>query len=905
MLISGSLVNLVGGVSQQPPSLRLSTMCSRMENAWPSLMSGLQKRPPTEHVSAVNIAAPNKAKAHFIDRSNTYRYLIIAMNGDLKVVDVETGAEQTVTFPDGKSYLDVTSPNDDYRFQTIGDYTFILNRTKAVGTVAKVESGGYTPDGTAANFASLPTAAIGYLGDVYQTTDTSFYYLCVDIPGVDQVLEWELVGQVTITEGDDFFWSLPNPSSGSEGDTIVLAEDYGDGLPVYFEYELVETQAAVPVSYEWQVRDISQISPNFSGRRNPQNEAIVYVQQSVANHYYSVYIDGTLEASYLTPVGTDASTAVPDTAVIAGELKTDLETNGWTVIQNGSTLTITDFPTDGKIEVQGGSGDKALKAFYKNVLSFSDLPPNAPEGKIVNVQGDPEEAGDDYYVIFKNGLWEECVGYGEGEELQLATMPHTLIRNSDGTWTFQEHNWKGRTAGDASSSQNPSFVGRTINDLFTWVGRLGFLSDENIIMSEANNYENFYRTTVTQLVDSDPIDVAALSDQVNILRHAVQFNKDLIVMSSKEQFRVAYDNYLSPKTIKVQFSSGFDVSERIKPTMLGTSLYMVDDRPFYNYVKVREFYPKENGTIDDADDVTAPIPEYIKNDVQFVAGSDRNQVYIVGTQGETNSLFVYKYFWAGNKKVQNAWSKWTFPAVTRILWAGFSGSYMYLLMQRTDGLFFERIFLDEDVYTDTKDLTYYIDRRYELAPADISFAGGNTTLTLPYEPVGKVEAISCDHTLEVYGLRHTTSATANPDEYTVANEDLTGKEVYVGIPYTFSFEFSTIYPKQQRGQGEVALLDGRVQLRYLTISYNNTAYFDVKSETVGRDPFNFTFTGRIVGQASSNIGVVPLDSGSYRLPVLAVNTDSTITLTNSTPYPCSFGNAEYQAEYQPKSRRRI
>jgi len=625
----------------------------------------------------------------------------------------------------------------------------------------------------------------------------------------------------------------------------------------------------------------------------------------VANHYYSVYVNGTLEASYLTPVGTDASTAVPDTGVIAGELKTELEGNGWTVLQTGSTLTITDFPTDGKIQVQGGSGDKALKAFYKSVMSFSDLPPNAPEGKIVNIQGDPEEGGDDYYVIFRDGLWEECVGYNAGEELQLATMPHALIRNSNGTWTFKEHNWKGRTAGDSSSSQNPSFVGRTINDLFTWVGRLGFLSDENIILSEANNYENFYRTTVTQLVDSDPIDVAALSNQVNILRHAVQFNKDLIVTSSKEQFRIAYDNFLSPKTIKVQFSSGFDVSERIKPTLLGTSLYMVDDRPFYNYVKINEFYPKDNGAIDDADDVTAPIPEYIKNDVQFATGSDRNQVYVVGTQGEIDSLFVYKYFWAGDKKVQNAWSKWTFPSVVRILWAGFSGSYMYMLFQRPDGLFFERMFLDEDVYTDAKNLTYYIDRLYELDPADISYASGDTTLTLPYEPVGRVEVISCDDALNVYGLRHTSSATANPDEYTVANEDLTGKEVYVGIPYTFSFEFSPIYPKQQRGQGEVALLDGRVQLKYLTISYNNTAYFDVKSQTVGRPPYNFTFTGRIIGSASSTIGAIPLDSGAYRLPVLATNTDVTITLSNSTPYPCSFGNAEYQAEYQPKARRRI
>jgi hypothetical protein len=44
--------------------------------------------------------------------------------------------------------------------------------------------------------------------------------------------------------------------------------------------------------------------------------------------------------------------------------------------------------------------------------------------------------------------------------------------------------WSGRTKGDTLSSPDPSFVGRTLNDIFFHKNRLGFLSGENVVLSE-------------------------------------------------------------------------------------------------------------------------------------------------------------------------------------------------------------------------------------------------------------------------------------------------------------------------------------------------------------------------------------------------------------------------------------
>lgn len=49
-LVASTIPNLVSGVSQQPSPSRLRTSGERMENAFPSIVAGLMKRPPIEWV---------------------------------------------------------------------------------------------------------------------------------------------------------------------------------------------------------------------------------------------------------------------------------------------------------------------------------------------------------------------------------------------------------------------------------------------------------------------------------------------------------------------------------------------------------------------------------------------------------------------------------------------------------------------------------------------------------------------------------------------------------------------------------------------------------------------------------------------------------------------------------------
>jgi hypothetical protein len=614
-----------------------------------------------------------------------------------------------------------------------------------------------------------------------------------------------------------------------------------------------------------------------------------------------VYINGNLEASHLTSSGTSGSSAIADTSQIAASVEAALNSNGWTTVRHGSTITITNFPTNGTLSTQGGTGDKSLRGFITDVQSFSDLPPTSPEGRLVRVAGDLEQQGDDYYVAFNKGLWRETLGWDEAEKLNEATMPHVLVRNTDGTWTFKRHTWLNREVGDEESNRLPSFVGSKINDIFVYTNRLGFLADENIILSESDNYENFFRTTTAQLLDSDPIDLAVLHNNVDIMYHAVPYNRDLLIMSEKSQFRFTYNQFLGQKTAQILYSTSFNVSRRVRPVNVGNSVYLVDDRADYGFTKLYEFYPKENASQDDADDVSAPVPELIPNNIVFMAASNRAKSVVVQSSVDPTSLYVYKFFWAGDRKVQNAWTRWQFTDCEQIYWAGFSGTFLYLLIKRPLGVSLERIRLDEDVFDTDLNYEVMLDRRFSPVTTTYDPVQDATFITLPYSTTAIPQVVSSDIPNGIAGITGQVTKLNNSEIKVAGN--ISTYTVTVGIPYTMMYEFSTLYARQQKGQGEVTMKDGRLQIRYLTVEYSNTALFQTQVITPGRDTATSTFVGSTVG--NTTLGKLPFASGRYRIPVMSENTKARIIITNDSPFPSAFGSAEWQGTLSPKAVQRI
>ncbi len=131
-LISSAIPNLVQGVSQQSPALRLPSQAETQVNAYPSLVEGLQKRPPLEHVSILSNSTTTNSFSHLINRDTTERYFMF-INGSnaLSVYDL-AGSSKTVNYTNGTGYLTCTNASTAFKAVTVADHTFVVNTEKTV-----------------------------------------------------------------------------------------------------------------------------------------------------------------------------------------------------------------------------------------------------------------------------------------------------------------------------------------------------------------------------------------------------------------------------------------------------------------------------------------------------------------------------------------------------------------------------------------------------------------------------------------------------------------------------------------------------------------------------------------------------------------------------------------------------
>lgn len=153
-LINQDIKNLVSGISQQPPILRHPEQLEEQLNGFSTEAGGLQKRPPTLFVKALQTYTRSiKPNIHFINRDSSERYCVIFDGADIKVYDL-AGNAKTVNYINDKSYIVTDNPRANLKVITIADYTFIVNTTKVVKMSSSVSTDYWSNQGLLVNIKS-------------------------------------------------------------------------------------------------------------------------------------------------------------------------------------------------------------------------------------------------------------------------------------------------------------------------------------------------------------------------------------------------------------------------------------------------------------------------------------------------------------------------------------------------------------------------------------------------------------------------------------------------------------------------------------------------------------------------------------------------------------------------------
>jgi hypothetical protein len=659
-------------------------------------------------------------------------------------------------------------------------------------------------------------------------------------------------------------------------------------------------------------------------------KSMVFIKSADYATTYSI----TVNATTVTETTASAGGAAPSTVAIALALRNSLATAlgaGWTITASDYIVRIVkDDGTDyalGSSDTRIGTATVPIKG---TVDTISDLPTKAEHGFIVKILGSAASGADDYYVKFVttagsgfgHGIWQETVAPGITYLFDAATMPHVLMRNNDGTFTFQKFTWAGRLAGDAITAPNPSFIGATIQNVNLFRNRLALLADENVIMSAADAYDRFWPESVQTVVDSDPIDLSAGSRKINLLTSSLAFADVLLIFSRNGQFRLSGGNAvaasLTPKTATITQITAFEMSNTVDPVIVGRTMYF--SVPRGEYGGLREFFlPDASGPVPTSEEVTAAVPRFLPSNLSnLVATAAEEAVYAV-SKDQPRRVYLYKFLFQGDDKLQSAWSYWEFNAGKSLIGADLVDSDLYVVVQYSDGVYLEQIVTHPETVDAGTTVEMLVDRKVTEASCTVALttpSGLDTqsTITLPYPintstsnmaVVGRFFAgNSLMHGQVVQILSSTAAGGAGGNGTLTVRGDLTGAKFFVGELYDMLYEFSTQYLKEQPPGGGMAVISGpKLQLRTWTMLFDKSSSFSIKVTPRGRDTMTYPYTGFEIGDQEISLGELAIRTSKFRVPVMAQNIEAKIEVVSSSPLPCRLQSAEWEGFYHTRAAR--
>jgi len=888
--ISQSIPNLFNGVSQQSPTLRMRSQGESQLNLYSTIAAGLSKRPPTKHLAKLRSGTVTDAKIHMINRDDTEQYIVVMMDGDLEVYDLD-GVEQTVNFPRGVDYLDVTTPRTDFELMTVADYTFILNKGKTPAMLNKGND--YVINGTFA-VDQYWTKGTGWtIGSGVASCDGSqsaWTYLQQDISDLcikDRT--YEISYDLTVSAGN-FKITLGNTngttrtSSGSYTDTIV------------FDAALDNLYLAGDSNFTGTIDNVTLKEVSDSSWTPC---AIIWVKNGVADTDYRITVDGT------TIAYTTGSTSNPNTYKtheIAYQLYTTFNASGpsgFTASQligdqkSSIVKIVKDNSGEFTFSCTDTWGEQALEGFYKEVHDYGDLPPKCFDEIRAHIKGSSMTKGDDYYAEFneETSLWEETIGWDQDNYIDWDTMPWTLINNGS-SFDFVPIDWERRLVGDENSAPAPSFIGEPIKDISFYRNRLGVIAGEAVVLSCTGDFFNFWRDTVTQVLDTDPIDSMVSHNKVSVLQFAIPYNEDLLLFSNQTQFCLTSENYLTPTSVTIDQTTEFENSLLCRPIGAGSYLYFCLERG--DYTGVKEYFIDSEKNNRDAADITAHVPRYIPKNVFRLEASSNEDVLLCLTLDERNATYVYKYYWSGDEKLQSAWSKWTFGSADVILDVAMIETSVYFVVQRTDGVFLERMDLQSNLEDGNLGFAVNLDRRVEVTGV---YSSGDdwTTWTIPYEisTDDEVVVVRNDQFEDEEG--NVISGCTRPSTTTVrVTGDYSDDDCYLGLDYEARYRLSRQYVRSGDSHEE-SITEGNLILQFLTVVFHDSGSFHVEidPQNGSEDTYDYVHTV-VLGSQQATIGEAFISTGTLKVPVLADSEKVIIDLVNANYLPSSWQAIEWE-----------
>ena len=449
--------------------------------------------------------------------------------------------------------------------------------------------------------------------------------------------------------------------------TAVNAVNYLTGARTNYSILTVQDTSVIVNNLQTVAK---QADPNFIAN----TRATLVLSDTAVSSTYSVTMNAGGGASDQTFTTTTSSSETYDGLLTT--LKNGIDAfsiSGLTVTKFLGTLelsrVVSGTRTAFAIACQGGPANNKLAVFQDQVDNVAQLPIQSFQDHVVKVIN-TASANDTYFAKFVadngvsgTGFWQEARDPSKSAGLDASTMPHELVNNSLNNFTFKQFDWVDRQVGDDVTNAHPSFVGHKIQEAFFHNNRLGFLSNDNVSMSQAAKYFNFYHTSAQIITDADPIDLSASTIRPANLHAIIPSTQGLVLFSKNQQFLLtSADGVLTPASATIRPISNYEVDILVDPVDMGTNINFISKTP--SYTRIFGMITRGQDENPQVLDVGRVVNEWIPQTIDTLIASPQNQ-FIAMSDQSNKEVYFYRTYSDGKDTLVQSWFSWELPGTVQ------------------------------------------------------------------------------------------------------------------------------------------------------------------------------------------------------------------------------------------------
>ena len=648
------------------------------------------------------------------------------------------------------------------------------------------------------------------------------------------------------------------------------------------------------------VKPTSAAWAGASGLPDPEKTGYIYVVAGGFSKQYNLTVTNrdtnvTTTVTHTTHA-TDAAQAQPE--YIITQLRTAAQANanigtgaGVVYAQTGAYLYIS---APFRITVSTDSGSQYIRASNaSSIRDVSELPARLDDtanGYIVDVGASETKT----YYRWESSTKRWVEDASKPAQVVLTNMPIQLTVTL-GVYSLVVPTYERRASGDDTTNPLLRFTEYGITGMASLQGRLVLLANEYVCMSGSDKPLRWFRSTVSSVLASDPIEVAGTPSVSSPYEYGVQFNKDLVLFARTHQGIVPGSGVITPSNAVVGVATGYTFQTSCSPVVTGRTVFFPAPRS-QGYSGVWEMVPSQYTDAQlQADDVTSHIPRYIFGDIRFLAASTTTNIVVAGT-GVQNELIVHEYLWTGAEKAHAAWHRWTFAHP--VLGAYFVGDRLVLLF----GVAGQMVLASVDLREGAGPTSAQTARLDFGQSATCSVAGELTIPTWVYNLRGSAPLWVFKTSGVGAFLPQTPTAAVGSGSNTV----LSVVDAEVGDVYSLGTKFTSVLSPTRpinKDRNGVPITTERTQLHSMVFSFASTGEITITISDAARTPFEYVTTPLRMFSQELGAGQPLAASAQVKVPCRVDMQSASVVVETDDVYDLNITSLEYGFRYNQRYRR--